>query len=338
MTVKQQQQHLSLVVVVDSHAGLLNKLFDNLTEIKSSRVLRAALWVIGDAATEFADVDRGLRCIKSALGNPPFVPADEEAEATDGAAASTGAAAAGGAAGGGAAAQQQQQQQQQQQAPASRPKVLADGTYATETDVAQTAARAAAHGGASADLLGGLGDAQGPVLRAQLLKGNFFVGAALAASLTKLAIRVSRFADVEPVIKHSVRAEVLLILVSMLRLGDSKHVARPIERDSRERLVQCANVLLASDPALETLFLDQTHASFGEMLRSQTLDRAQQQALDKQKAGASGLAQPDDLLVIRQLKGSRAAGQLELEAQVCVCVCGLLGGLAERASSVCRRT
>ncbi len=301
--------------VMEAHpgmrSGLLRKLLDNISEIKSSRVLRAALWIIGESAVEFADVEQGFKCIKLALGSPPFIPKESESAEMDkdkasGSAPGVAAVASSASAGSAAAATATAA------VPSSRPRILADGSYATETDVVQASQSSAS--GASADVLGSVDGAGGPVLRAHLLKGNFFVASALGSALTKLALRVSRFADVEPVIKNAVRAEVLLILVSMLRLGDSSALARPIEKDSRERLVQCANVLLVNNPQLEALFLDQTHASFSEMLRSQTSERKKQQELAREKAGETKV-QPDDLLVVRQLAGGRAAGQLEMEAQ-----------------------
>ena len=272
--------------------GLLRKLLDSLSEIKSSRVMRAALWIVGESATEYADVDHGFSCVKRALGDPPFIPREETADQDENDEEQSGKSAA--------------------PAPAAaRPRILADGSYATETDVAQAATDASNASGSG----GGRNnaDASVPVLRAYLLKGNFFVAAALGGALTKLALRVSRFADVEDVVKNGVRAEVLLILVSILRLGDSKAVARPIEKDSRERLVQCANVLLAADAALDTLFMDQTHTSFSEMLRDQTLERKKRSDLAREQAGSDTVVQPDDVLVVRQLVGGRAAGELEMD-------------------------
>ncbi len=278
-------------------SGLLRKLLDNISEIKSSRVLRAALWIIGECAVEYADVDQGFKCIKQALGNPPFIPketAEEGKDGKDGAKEGPAASVAHAAAA----------------VPVARPRILADGSYATETDVVQAAQASA---GGSGDALHHGGD-NGPVLRGQLLKGNFFVGAALGGALTKLALRVSRFPELEAVIKNAVRAEVLLILTAMLRLGDSSAVARPIEKDSRERLVQCANVLLAGNAALDTLFLDQTHLAFSEMLRDHMSERKKQADAAREKQGEAKV-QPDDVLVVRQLVGGRAAGQLEMEAQ-----------------------
>jgi hypothetical protein len=55
-----------------------------------------------------------------------------------------------------------------------RPAVLADGTYATQVSVSETAA-----GGAAV-----------PNLRAVLLTGDFFLGSVVATSLTKLVLRM----------------------------------------------------------------------------------------------------------------------------------------------------
>jgi coatomer subunit beta len=276
-------------------SGLLRKLLDNLSEIKSSRVIRAALWIIGESALDYKDVDHAFKCVKQALGDTPFIPQEDNgADGAEAADESAGAAAA-----------------QQAAVPASRPKILADGSYATETDVVQ--ASSASSAAASSSSSGRAGDE--PVLRAHLLKGNFFVGAALGGALTKLALRVSRFEDLEEIVKNAVRAEVLLILTCILRLGDSSVVSRPIEKDSRERLVQCANVLLAANPGLDQIFLDQTHTSFSDMLKGQTSERKKLADAAREKNGGERAVQPDDVLVVRQLAGGRAAGELEMEAQ-----------------------
>ena len=92
----------------------------------------------------------------------------------------------------------------------TRPAVLADGTYATQAAYSTSAAIS-----------------QVPNLREMLLKGDSFLSAVIASTLTKLALRVLGSSSVPQAQKNATQAECMLYIVSMLRLG--------IERQSADR-------------------------------------------------------------------------------------------------------
>ncbi len=88
----------------------------------------------------------------------------------------------------------------------TKTRVLADGTYATETVYTNSAAQAR---------LEQVKAAAKPPLRALVLSGDFYTGSVLATTLTKLVLR---FADVESD-KHAVNAKKAEVGTSALLSG-----------------------------------------------------------------------------------------------------------------------
>ena len=80
----------------------------------------------------------------------------------------------------------------------STTKVLADGTYATETVYSSSAAQ---------DKLEKVKNAQKPPLRALILGGDYYTGTVLTATLTKLVLRFAEQSK-DPHTVNSLRAEV----------------------------------------------------------------------------------------------------------------------------------
>ena len=80
----------------------------------------------------------------------------------------------------------------------STTKVLADGTYATETAYSQSTSK---------DHLETVKNAQKPPLRALILGGDFYTATVLAATLTKLVLRFGELTK-DPRAVNALRAEV----------------------------------------------------------------------------------------------------------------------------------
>jgi coatomer subunit beta len=133
--------------------GIMARLLDCFYQIRSSRVCACALWIIGEYSADLPTIEASLAVLKASLGAVPFYTREQEEERAieggkvEAASVSTGS---------------------------KRPAVLADGTYATQVSVSETAA-----GGAAV-----------PNLRAVLLTGDFFLGSVVATSLTKLVLRM----------------------------------------------------------------------------------------------------------------------------------------------------
>jgi len=110
---------------------IISKLLSTLSDLKAKKVFRGALWILGEYCREEKDIKDALRGIRNSVGELPILDTeqrlldrqdDEEVNSTDTPAPS-----------------------------ASRHRILADGTYATESALTdtQTAAKLEAVKGAS---------------------------------------------------------------------------------------------------------------------------------------------------------------------------------------------
>jgi len=105
---------------------------------------------------------------------------------------------------------------------------------------------------------------------ALLLGGDFFTGAVLAGALTKLVLR---FSDLSPHKKraNALRAEAMLVMTSIIRVGQSKFTTAPIDEDSNERILNCIQTLSELDvkPVVRDIFLGDTKAAYSKMVAAQ---------------------------------------------------------------------
>ncbi|KAF8073244.1 coatomer subunit beta-1 [Scenedesmus sp. PABB004] len=263
--------------------SILERLRDTFPTITASRVLSCALWVLGEYSSTRDEVVAALEVLHAGLGPLPLLAAEDD-DGDDAAAAKD--------AGAGAAA-----------GPAAfvgskRPAVLADGTYATQAAVVE------------APLL-----SSGPTLpnlRALLLAGDFFLGGVVAATLTKLVLRLSALGVPRPGVNRAC-ASAMLAVVAMLRLGESPALPAPLDDDSRDRMAACVAVLANPEPEMVKVWLDDCRNAFATL----TADKQTREAAAAAAESAKAAAQPDDLIDFGHLR-SRKGGlsQLELEDQV----------------------
>ncbi|KAL2549235.1 Coatomer subunit beta-1 [Forsythia ovata] len=152
-----------------------------------------------------ARVESGISTIKQCLGDLPFFSISEEEEVTD--------------------STKKSQQANSITVSSRRPAILADGTYATQSAASETtfAPQSVVQGSLSTGNL-----------RSLLLTGDFFLGAVVACTLTKLILRLE---EVQPskLEVNKASTDVLLIMVSMLQLGQSSVLPHPIDNDSYDR-------------------------------------------------------------------------------------------------------
>lgn len=178
-------------------------------------------------------------------------------------------------------------------------RVLADGTYATETVFSSTA---------DAARLEKVRAASKPPLRALILSGDFYTGSVLAATLTKLVLRYAESASDDGSI-NSIRAESILIMTSIIRVGQSKFSVVPIDEDSQERIMNCIETLaeLQKSGVMADVFLRDTKAAYSTMVKTE-----EKKALaKKEKEDKAHVIQADDLISFRQLSKKAAGGDLD---------------------------
>ncbi|XP_068657740.1 coatomer subunit beta-1-like [Aristolochia californica] len=263
--------------------SIITRLLDTFYQIRAARVCSCALWIIGEYCLSLSEVESGISTIKQCLGDLPFYTAPEEAESTE--------------------FSKKQQPVNSFTVSSRRPAILADGTYATQSAASETA---------TSDRSLVRGTLASPSnLRSLILTGDFFLGAVVSCTLTKLVLRLE---EVQPskVEVNKAAASVLLIMVSMLQLGQSSFLPHQIDNDSYDRIVLCIRLLCNTGDEARKIWLQSCRQSFVKMLADKQFHETEE---IKAKAQTSH-AQPDDLIDFYHLKSRKGMSQLELEDEV----------------------
>ena len=201
-------------------ATIIEKLLEAFNTIKSAKISRAALWILGEYCEKATDIQAVMNEIRQSLGEIPIVEDEMRKAAGD--------------------ETMEDESVSQTSTQKVQKLVTADGTYATQS--AFDAGKATQENKA---------EQERPPLRKFLMEGDFFIGAALGATLTKLALRYSQVIMNEP--KGQVKAnrftgESMLILASILHLGQSGLPSKAITNDDADRIALCLKFLAESGP------------------------------------------------------------------------------------------
>ncbi|KAL9235542.1 hypothetical protein vseg_010292 [Gypsophila vaccaria] len=263
--------------------SIITRLLDTFYQIRAARVCSCALWIIGEYCLSLSEVESGIATIKQCLGDLPFYTPSVEGETQD--------------------APKANQPANAGTVSSRKPVVLADGTYATQSAALETAI-------SPPTLVQGSLASQGN-LRSLLLSGDFFLGAVVACTLTKLVLRLE---EVQPSKSEVNKAttQALLYMVSMIQLGQSPILPQPIDDDSYDRIILCIRLLCNSGDASRKIWLHSCRESFVNMLADKQFRETEER---KAKAQISH-AQPDDLIDFYHLKSRKGMSQLELEDEV----------------------
>lgn len=132
---------------------ITTRLVQALPTIRSGKVFRGVLWILGEYVSGMEEVESVLTTVKDILGGVPIVLED---------------------------AQGPQSPTADGEKEKPKPKVLADGTYATESMYTAPSSTVAAASAAKAPL------------KALIVGGDYFTATVLAGALTKLILRYSR--------------------------------------------------------------------------------------------------------------------------------------------------
>ncbi|RVW52288.1 hypothetical protein VitviT2T_004535 [Vitis vinifera] len=262
--------------------SIITRLLDTFYQIRAARVCSCALWIIGEYCLSLSEVESGITTIKQCLGDLPFFSVSEEGEASD--------------------SSKKVQQVNATTVSSRRPAVLADGTYATQSAASETAFSPPTL------VQGSLSSGN---LRSLLLTGDFFLGAVVACTLTKLVLRLEEVQPSKAEV-NKVSSQALLIMVSMLQLGQSSVLPHPIDNDSYDRIVLCIRLLCNTGDDIRKIWLQSCRQSYVKMLADKQLRETEE---IKAKAQIS-YAQPDDLIDFYHLKSRKGMSQLELEDEV----------------------
>ncbi|QEU59698.1 Sec26 [Kluyveromyces lactis] len=217
---------------------ILTTLIETLHEVKSAKAYRGALWVLGEHAQSEAEIQNTWKHIRSSIGEVPIVQSELRRVQND-------------------------DEDGTEKAPivSTGPVVLPDGTYATESALSVSEkVKSTSNEEKEAR----------PPLRRFVLNGDFFTASVLANSIVKLVLKFEKISKNTAVI-NALKAEGLLILVSIIRLGQSNLVEKKIDEDSAERLMTAISVLMdetsieesqAEKELLSLAFLEATNESY----------------------------------------------------------------------------
>ncbi|KAJ9184150.1 hypothetical protein P3X46_007920 [Hevea brasiliensis] len=262
--------------------SIITRLLDTFYQIRAARVCSCALWIIGEYCLSLSEVENGIATIKQCLGELPFYSVSEEGEAPD--------------------TSKKPPQANSITVSSRRPAILADGTYATQSAASETSF-------SPPTIVQGTPSSGN--LRSLLLTGDFFLGSVVMCTLTKLVLRLE---EVQPsrVEVNKASTQALLIMVSMLQLGQSSVLPHPIDNDSYDRILLCIRLLCNTGDDIRKIWLQSCRQSFVKMLSEKQLRETEEL---KAKAQVSH-AQPDDLIDFYHLKSRKGMSQLELEDEV----------------------
>ncbi|OZJ02582.1 hypothetical protein BZG36_04188 [Bifiguratus adelaidae] len=263
-------------------AGILERLLETLSgDVKSGKVYRGGLWIVGEYCEGVEGIEQAWKSIREALGEVPILASEqhqleesqEENEGEEATPAVTGAAAR---------------------------RILPDGTYATESAFT-TKQNGAVHTKAAGER---------PPLRSLILNGDFFLGTVLASTLTKLVLRYAGVQSNEEAV-NAKRAEAMLIMTSVIRVGQSSFVASPIDEDAYDRIMSCLHSLetMGQDPVPKHVYLEDTKKAFAKQVLAEEKRQADQRAKDN----AAVATQADDVIAFRQFSRRAEDGPDEYE-------------------------
>lgn len=258
---------------------IVQRLVDTLSEVRAGKVYRGILWIIGEYSLEEKDIREAWKRIRASLGEIPILASEQRLlDSVDG---------------------EEKEKEQVNGHPKTTPsgsrKVLADGTYATETALTSQSTAAAR--------LEAVKASSKPPLRQLILDGDYYLATVLAATLTKLVMRHSEISP-EAARTNALRAEAMLIMISIIRVGQSQFVKAPIDEDSVDRIMSCVRSLaeFSEHKELEAVYLEDTRKAFRAMVQVEEKKREAKAAVEKAKTAV----QVDDVVAIRQLSKKNA--------------------------------
>ncbi|KAI5853585.1 adaptin N terminal region-domain-containing protein [Tricharina praecox] len=265
-------------------APIIERLMLTLGEVRSGKVYRGVMWIVGEYCVEEKDIREVWKRIRANLGEIPILASEQRLldEQPEGDAEQAAGA--------------------KQSVPSGSRKVLADGTYATESALTSDSAVAAR--------LEAVKAASKPPLRSLILDGDYYLGTVLASTLTKLVIRHAEISDdIERT--NALKAEAMLIMISVIRVGQSQFAKAPIDEDSIDRIMSCVRSLAEFETKkdVKNVFLEDTRAAFRAMVQAEEKKRTAKEEAEKGR----NMTQVDDVINIRQLsKKSATDGADEL--------------------------
>ncbi|XP_017774158.1 PREDICTED: coatomer subunit beta [Nicrophorus vespilloides] len=243
---------------------VIEKLLESFNEIKSSKIHRAALWILGEYAVNTSDIEAVLKAITFTLGEGSLLEAEQRLNSGE-VVEETGA---------------------NTTTQGSNTLVTSDGTYATQSAFNTTQKSKK--------------DSR-PPLRQYFMDGDFFIGAALGTTLTKLALRYG--VAVSAAKKNQFDAKVMLIMAGIIHLGKSGLPTKAITNDDSDHLLFCLRVLSERTEKIINIFSKQCRGALNDMLTAKEIEEVSTQ---KAKEKPNHKIQADDPISFMQLQPDKS--------------------------------
>ncbi|XP_063232537.1 coatomer subunit beta isoform X1 [Bacillus rossius redtenbacheri] len=263
---------------------IIERLLDAFPTIKSVKVHRAALWILGEYACSPDDIQAVMNQIRQTLGEIPLV--DDELRKAAGERADDDATLT--------------------QTPVQK-LVTSDGTYATQSAFNATSSSKK-------------GEAR-PPLRQYLMDGDFFIGSSLGTSLAKLALRYCTLVA-DPRKHNRFTAEAMLIISSVLHLGKSGLPAKAMTNDDADRLLLCLKVLSDKSPVITEIFSEKCRQALSIMLAAKAEEEATTQKAKEKPGSLVHADDPISFLQLSSLRGELGATENVFELSLSQAVVG----------------
>lgn len=247
---------------------IVEKLLEAFPAIKSTKIHRSTMWILGEYAASSKEVIEVFDVIQQTLGEVPIVEIEQKKLSAE------------------------NNSDEQQNGPSGTPavntstKITSDGTYATQSAFSLPASTKKENR---------------PPLRQYLMDGDFFIGTTLASTLTKLVLKYFDYEEKE-VERNRVCTTAMLIMSSIMHLGKSGFPKKQITNDDLDRIFLCVKTLSERTPEIVELFKNSCREALAGMLTAQA-EEEQQEKKSKKKQAAK--VQPDDPISFTQLATNR---------------------------------
>lgn len=146
-------------------------------------------------------------------------------------------------------------------------------------------------------------------LRAQIVGGDYFLAAALAGTLSKLVVQVSKTGGTS--VRNAVQSDALEIMHELIRFGTSAAAPTPLDDDSHERIRLAITVTQNPNNDFLASIVDDSFEAYGSLHVTTTAASAEAEAAEQQVQ----LGRVDQPLVFTQLsRGKNAVYEFEATA------------------------
>lgn len=243
-------------------ALIIEKLLEAFSSIKSVKVHRAALWILGEYTTSVSDIKEVMKQIKNTLGDMPLV--EDELKRASG------------------------EKTEEVDHHGQTKLVTPDGIYATQS-IFNTVSLTKKE--------------DRPPLRQYLMDGDFFIGASVASTLVKLALRYKELTK-QGSLCNRFFSECMLIISSILHLGKSGLPSKMLNNDDLERMLLCLKVLSDQNPSVVNIFTNNCREALANMLVAQ---QNEEYSNIKAKERSIHTIQVDDPISFLQLSTLRSS-------------------------------